>query len=374
VEVQEHEEDWKMTTTNAPATTGTRQTQALTRDQQQRMTLRRLFDQQKPELAKLMPRGMDAERLFRMALTECIKNPLLLDCSAESWALAIQTCAAQGLYPDSGLGYMYLIPRSKAVTAQRGYQGDIALVRRSGEISDIWAEVVYEKDHYKVTKGLDRNIIHEPTEEDDPGKLRACYAVAKLRNGDTTFVTLTRADVMRHKASSLTASRADGPWIKHEAAMWKKTAIHELVKWLPKSSEQAEQAARAILDDGDARAIETTAVDLGRAELPSAPSEPEKPATLDQLAEQLAPADCDHAPAAAERAKSLPIETVTCTACGEVLPGLFDQAAADRAAAASERQPGEDDGDDEAARVAEVKRLADAAKAKPRAERKPVEG
>jgi len=58
-----------------------------------RGTLRSLFAQQKPELMKLLPKGMDPERLFRMALTECAKNGDLLECTPESWALAIQTCA-----------------------------------------------------------------------------------------------------------------------------------------------------------------------------------------------------------------------------------------------------------------------------------------
>lgn len=236
------------TTTAAPAPT-----KALTVQQQRRVTLRNLFEQQRPELAKLLPRGMDPDRLFRMALTECIKNPELLECTAESWALAVQTCAQQGLYPDSGLGYMYLVPRNnrkrgtKDVNAMRGYQGDIKLARNTGEISDIYAEVVYAKDTYKVTKGLNRNIVHEPYEgDDDPGALKACYAVAKLRTGEVAFVALTKRDVERHRKSSESAEEDWSPWKKHEAGMWRKTAIHELFKWLPKASEAMELAARDI--------------------------------------------------------------------------------------------------------------------------------
>jgi recombination protein RecT len=233
---------------------------ALSVTAQRRLTLRNVFEQQRPELAKLLPRGMDPDRLFRMALTECIKNPDLLKCTAESWALAIQTCAQQGLYPDSGLGYMYLVPRKnkkkqadgtyvqlEEVSAMRGYQGDIKLARNSGEIADIYAEVVYSKDEYKVTKGLSRDIVHVPYDgDDDPGPLKACYAVAKLRSGEIAFVTLTKRDVMRHKESSQGSDSSFSPWKNHEAAMWKKTAIHELAKWLPKSTEAMENAIRSI--------------------------------------------------------------------------------------------------------------------------------
>jgi recombination protein RecT len=394
------EEDWTMTTTTAVATTAATQGKQMTPDQRKRTTLRALFDQQKPELLRVLPKGMDPERLFRIALTECLKNPRLLECSQESWALAIQTCGAQGLYPDSGLGYMYLIPRSNSkknqdgtwskvmeITAQRGYQGDIALARKSGEVSDIYAEVVYEKDVYKVTKGLDRNIEHVPYDGDDePGALKAVYAVAKLRSGDVAWVALTRREVMHRKASAMDADNTKSPWKQHEAAMWRKTAIHELFKWLPKSSEESERVARAILTEAspDQRAIETTAIDLGRAELPAASTASDRPATLDDLAgQQHAGPACSgaHEPIADALARSLPIDAVLCSGCGEEVPGRMTQADADRVAAAQEREVGADDGDVdavEATRLAEVKRLAEAAqqqaKKGPKGARPPVEG
>ena len=305
---------------------------ALTPAQQKRITLRSLFDQQRPELAKLLPKGMDPDRLFRMALTECIKNPDLLDCSAESWALAIQTCAQQGLYPDSGLGYMYLVPRKnkkaggdyvKEVSAMRGYQGDIRLARNTGEIADIYAEVVYAKDSYKVKKGLNRDIVHEPYEaDDDPGPLKACYAVAKLTSGEIAFVTLTRRDVDRHRASSQGADSDYSPWKKHEAAMWKKTAIHELFKWLPKASENMERAARSIA--GDAVAVDVTPV--------AGSTVPLEPAHgLDGLTAQLQAAGaeegaaaqgCEHPKVTAAVLAAVPIGQLwPCETCGEALPG-----------------------------------------------------
>jgi recombination protein RecT len=300
-----------MTTTTPPASG-----KQLTRQQQRRMSIRVLFDSQKPELAKLLPPGMDAERLFRMALTECVKNPDLLECSAESWALALQTCGAQGLYPDSGLGYMYLIPRKNVVTAQRGYQGDMKLARNTGEIKSIGAEVVYKRDVYKVVKGLAPTIEHVPfvaedEKDDDPGPLRACYAFAQLTNGEVVFVTLTRRDVMRHKAaSSMDTSKPTNPWVKHEAAMWKKTAIHELFKWIPKDSEKVEKLARDI-SRGDTDAIETTAIDLGQAQIPVAG---EAGSSLDQLADELdrdaRPAGVADAPAGAPACPDHPTQTI----------------------------------------------------------------
>ena len=342
-----------------------------------RITLRRLFESQRPELAKLLPKGMTLERLERMALTECVKNPKLFDCTAESWALALQTCTAQGLYPDSGLGYMYLIPRRKGrkeagvrevleVHAQRGYQGDMKLWRNTGEVSDVWAEVVYEKDKYKVTKGTERSILHEPYEgTDDPGPLKACYAVAKLKDGTTAFVTLTKRDVMRHKAASTAdTDDADSPWKKHEAAMWQKTAIHELNKWMPKDSEKAELAAGEIA--GLPRL--GPAIDIDAVTIPLGEEKPALEALTDQLAEQNKAATtamiagqasvegpCEHPGLTPEVFEILePGAAATCKDCGELVekpkaepievkeagPGDIKETVEALSGAAPKRQPG----------------------------------
>lgn len=339
-------------------------TTAIERKQQQRVTLRNLFEQQRPELSKLLPRGMDADRLFRMALTECVKNPALLDCTAESWALAIQTCAAQGLYPDSGLGYMYLIPRNNKkkrgnewitlaeVTAMRGYQGDIALARKSGEILDIYAEVVHERDTYHVRKGLDRTIEHEPyMGDEEPGKLVGCYAVAKLRGGEVAWVTLTRRDIDRHKKSAQGLSRDDSPWNAHEEAMWRKTAIRELFKWLPKASDESERIAREIMT-AEAERNAREPIDVAALEVP-VETRPGLAGVTDQLraeqgdegagaeparepgsddgdetptaaadAPRVKPADCEHPSVPPSRVAQTPKgKSVVCEDCGEAIPG-----------------------------------------------------
>lgn len=330
-------------------------TRALAPAAAKRDTLRTFFEKQRPELSMVLPKGVSLDRMIRIALTACLKDPKLLDCTQQSWALAMQTCCAQGLYPDSALGEMYLIARNNSkkrpdgtwekvmeVTAQRGYQGDIALARRSGEIADIYAEVVYEKDHYKVRKGLDRGIEHEPYDgDDDPGPLKAAYAVAKMRSGEVAFVTLSRRDVMRHKARSEGADRDSSPWVRDEAAMWRKSAIRELFKWLPRATDAMAQVASQILQPD---VIDTSAVDLGPAQLAeAAPTSPDplleaagitpEPGTLpaQPTAEPTEPAGpaCDHTALAS---RTVAPEAAPCTVCGELVAGTA-------------REPGDDSDD-----------------------------
>jgi recombination protein RecT len=53
---------------------------------------------------------------------------------------------------------------------------------------------------------------------------------------------MSRDEVMRHKAVAKTKKFWDGPW---EPSMWKKTAIHELEKWVPTSAEFIREKLRA---------------------------------------------------------------------------------------------------------------------------------
>jgi recombination protein RecT len=310
-----------------------------------RIALRQLMGAQKTELVKLLP-AAKVERLLRVALTECVRNPQLLACTAESWALALNACAAWGLYPDSSLGYVYLISRENRkkpgkpmeVQAMRGYQGDIQLARNTGEIADLYCEVVYEKDEYQVTKGLSRDIKHVPyAGPDDPGPLRAVYAVARLKSGETAWVDLSARDVARHRAASESASSDYSPWNKHTAAMWKKSAIRELVKWLPRASEKMEDAVAKIGTDDARQAV----IDVAAAEATEIPVEGQGDA-LDRLADALGAPDAeppaerepgqddDEAPGGVCTHPGIPQayidnmpegEEKTCEKCGEVIRG-----------------------------------------------------
>jgi recombinational DNA repair protein RecT len=48
-----------------------------------------------------------------------------------------------------------------------GYRGLIVLARRSGEISNIYAEAVYEGDRFEVELGLTPKLLHVPNYDSD---------------------------------------------------------------------------------------------------------------------------------------------------------------------------------------------------------------
>lgn len=194
-------------------------------------------------LAAALPRHISPGRMLRVVLAAFQSNSDILNCTPESVLLSILQAAACGLEPDGGpLGQAYLVPFKGKCQFIPGYRGLVKLARNSGEVADVWAEVVYEKDTFEYELGLNQKLIHKRDDKsDDPGPLVFVYAVARFRDGEKRFVVLNRRQVRAIKNASPSAGSDYSPWKKWEAAMWQKTAVRQLAKLLPLSVEVATQ-------------------------------------------------------------------------------------------------------------------------------------
>lgn len=195
-----------------------------------------------------LPQSMRADHFARVLLTECRKNPRLLECSRESFLGSVMTAAQLGLEPGP-LGLAYLVPyrNTKLQTTECqliiGYRGFIELARRSQQIELLSGEVVYEKDRYRELLGSEMRLEHERSLEADPGPAVRWYAVARFSGGGIQFKSLTKAQVERYRARS--RARDEGPWVTDYDAMAMKTAMRRLAPFLPLTVEVAE----ALADD-----------------------------------------------------------------------------------------------------------------------------
>lgn len=221
-------------------------------------TLGQLIEQLKPQMARALPKHMDADRMARIALTVLRQTPALARCTSESFMGALMTCAQTGLEPGP-LGHAYLVPYGNTVTFIPGYKGLIDLAWRSGRVLDISAETVHANDHFYFRKGLDPKLEHDWSLTAERGVVIGWYAAAKLKDGGSAFVVMSRSDVeeirQRSKASN------NGPWRSDFDAMAKKTCIRQLAKFLPLSVE----FAQAIEQDGAVR------TDVGEDAIDTAP-------------------------------------------------------------------------------------------------------
>ena len=212
--------------------------------------LRDLLQKMAPQLAMALPSHLKPERMIRVATTAIQVNPRLQECSARSIIACVVEASQLGLEPCGALGHAYLIPyKLKGVpTCQSipGYKGLLHLVRNSGCLKTVSAEVVHEVDEFSYEMGDRPRIRHVPSTVAEPGKVLYVYAVAELMNGGIQRVVLPVREVEAVRKRSRSAN--DGPWVTDWNEMAKKTALRRLTKLLPMSIE----VQRAVeLDERD---------------------------------------------------------------------------------------------------------------------------
>lgn len=224
--------------------------------QQAQASLRTMLEKIGPAMSAVLPKHVTPERMIKIALSATNRMPALLDCDAKSIIQAVMLGAELGLEAGGILGEAYLVPYKGKVQLIVGYRGLVKLAMQSGEIEDIEARAVYERDFFEFEYGLDQKLRHVPTRESDPGKLIYVYSLARLKTG-RHFDVMTVAEVEKIKNRS--PSGRSGPWVSDYAEMAKKTVVRRLCKMIPMS---AERINRALELSDKADAIHSADIDI----------------------------------------------------------------------------------------------------------------
>lgn len=234
-------------------------------------TLPEMLETVKPQIALALPKGFDPDRMVRAVLTAVQKTPKLLQCTPQSIVLSTLQAAQLGLDVDGFLGHAYLVPYwnkragKNEAQLQIGYRGFISLARRSGEISSISAEIVYENDIFSVSLGTERSIKHLPNPEGNRGDVIGAYAVVFYKDGFKDFEYMTKGQIEHIREGS--KSKDDGPWVTHWEEMARKTPIRRLAKRLPLSPEDSALIRAAVMDEYHESTEEDEAVVPGMIEI-----------------------------------------------------------------------------------------------------------
>ena len=211
--------------------------------------LKDLLGRMGKQMALALPSHMKAERMARIALTACLKNPTLLECDVQSFAGSMLVLAQLGLEPDGNEAH--LVPfrnRNRNVMEVQvipDYKGLAKLARQSGEIKMMdWREV-RQGDHFQYEYGSKAFIEHRP--DDKPVHVKEkdgwvekrpithCYALAILDSGETVFEVMRWEDVEFHR-DRYSKAAGSGPWITEAGQMGAKTCFRRLSKRLPRST------------------------------------------------------------------------------------------------------------------------------------------
>lgn len=207
------------------------------------ISVQELFRSRTGMIKQAAAKHLDPERMARIALVQFRRSPALLKCTGESIVAAMLTAAQWGLEPDGRNAH--LVPYGPECTLIPDYKGLVMLARRSGEVSTISAEAVYENDLFRVRLGTDQELEHEPCLQGDRGEILAFYSAVRFKDGGTQFVVMTLDEVEEHRDRHSQAYRRankkggkkDSPWHTDFPEMGKKTVFRRLSKWLTLSPE-----------------------------------------------------------------------------------------------------------------------------------------
>lgn len=203
-----------------------------------------------PAMKRALPKHITPERMIQMAVVYIVQNPAIAKCTRSSVIGALMQASILGFKPVAALGQVYFVPYAGKVQFQIGYRGHIDLARRSGQLKDIYAEVVREGDLFEQKKGLHRDLIHEPGDDPDM-QLTHVYAVAKYMDGGYNFIVLSKKEIEKLRMrNAMQGAQPKGAWQTDYEAMARAKAIKQLERYMPKSEEyqKANLADEGVLD------------------------------------------------------------------------------------------------------------------------------
>lgn len=240
---------------------------------EQKRTLAGLVTQLKDEIARALPRHLTPDRMARVVMTALRTVPGLAECTQESFAGCLMQLAQLGLEPNTPLQHAWLIPRRDnrnnrtECTMIIGYQGYLELFRRAG--SNAQSHIVRDGDTFSYSLGLHPTLNHipSPAADRETKPITYVYAVARTKEFPESpiFNVLSTPQVEARERRSSTFGKSFSPWKSDRPAMFEKTGIRAIAKWVPKQAELA--LAVAIDEAGEDGRSQMRELDPGVAEV-----------------------------------------------------------------------------------------------------------
>jgi recombination protein RecT len=189
-----------------------------------------------------LPSNVSIDAFRNAAIVAVQDNPEILRCDAASVMKSIRTIAAAGLVPDGREAA--IVPFSGKAQAMPMVFGLIKMARRSGDVRDIRAHIVYQREldegRFDYVVGDEERLVHQPVLFGDKGDPVAAYAIGKLKDGTIVREFMDAAQIDKIRRSSPQQRKHDKPngiWQQWSEEMWKKTVIRRLCKRLDLSAE-----------------------------------------------------------------------------------------------------------------------------------------
>lgn len=189
------------------------------------------------------------EKEYNFAMQALAANDFLLQTALknpQSLKAAIINVGAVGLSLNSAEKMAYLVPLNGAVHLMVSYMGLAKLAVMDGGALWLHSEVVCEKDIFNYM-GVDQKPEHKFNPFQDRGRAIGVYAVVKTHDGSflSRMLSVSDCEKIRDRTQIWQKSKS-GPWKTDPEEMYKKTAIKNLAKTIPRISGSTSRLNKAI--------------------------------------------------------------------------------------------------------------------------------
>lgn len=213
-------------------------------------------DKFRADLQQVLPKHIDVDSFVRTAMNAIQTHPQqdkLLNSDRRTLFLAIQKAAGDGVLMDGREAALVPFWNKKKNANDIQYmpmtQGLVKVARNSGQIVSIIAEVVFEQDRFHYRPGSDDVPDFDPDWKIPPSQRGApalVYAAVKLTDGSYIVRILHAERVLQIAGRSKNAALYDPQSGPDWQEWWRKTAIRNVLKYAPKSTEM-----QRMIDHGD---------------------------------------------------------------------------------------------------------------------------
>jgi recombination protein RecT len=197
----------------------------------------------------VLPKPLKGEslRLIKRAVLTFNASPSLHACPPDVFIRCVIRAAELGLAIDGKL--CYVVNYKGTFQVQADYKGLVAVAKRSGQIRDCKAEVVYRGDHFRYEHVNGQDILEHAPELHNPdrGPVVAAYASFILPDGSFRACVMTRAEI--DKIQKMAPSKG-GPWATWWEEMARKCPVRRGLKLY--CDDPGMVAAMALDDEDDA--------------------------------------------------------------------------------------------------------------------------
>ena len=197
-----------------------------------------------------VPNALRSAWLIIQSTKDINQRPALSVCTRESVINALLNTVILGLNPAKN--QIYYIVFGDILEAKRSYLGTMAVTKRVEGVKDIWADVVYEGDTFKVEKYRGNWKITEHIsnfENINTDKIKAAYCTILKDNGEE-YTEIMNMDQIQ-KAWNKSKTKTQTVHKEFPDQMAKKTVINRACKFIFNTSDDSDLMIDAFNQSGD---------------------------------------------------------------------------------------------------------------------------